>query len=173
MSDLNYSLIFSPPLTKGYLAIGICPGRKDDKYNRDLSTDLTYIKQHFNIIISLQENFEYAAHGVPDYVNIVTNYGIPLVSVPIKDRNISDLNTTIQLVDYIYNLLEQGYQIYMHCLGGLGRSGTIAACVGLKLGIRYVDIIKYIRDRRPYAIQTKSQKNMILSYNNYLLSTKQ
>lgn len=53
--------------------------------------------------------------------------GAYLLKVPITDLNIAPDDIAITLVKYIDQAIAQGHKVYIHCRGGHGRCGTIAA----------------------------------------------
>jgi protein-tyrosine phosphatase len=53
--------------------------------------------------------------------------------------------------------------IAIHCMGGLGRSGTVAAIILADLGLPIRSALKVVRQFRPGAIETKGQENFILN----------
>ena len=52
--------------------------------------------------------------------------------------------------------------IAIHCMGGLGRSGTVAAIILADLGITLQSAIGVVRQFRPGAIETSAQENFVL-----------
>lgn len=58
----------------------------------------------------------------------------------------------------IRDRLRLGFDVLVHCKGGLGRSGTIAARLLVELGERPDDAIRRVRVARPNAIETKAQE---------------
>ncbi len=57
--------------------------------------------------------------------------------------------------------LQKGKIIIMHCYAGLGRTGTIAACFLVKLGINSSDAINLVRKTRSGTIETVWQEEFI------------
>ncbi|MDD4029531.1 MAG: nucleoside triphosphate pyrophosphohydrolase [Caldisericia bacterium] len=53
--------------------------------------------------------------------------------------------------------------VYMHCMGGFGRAGTMAACYLMMQGETAAGAIKKVRKLRPGAIETKEQEIFIYS----------
>ena len=49
------------------------------------------------------------------------------ITFPIRDKNIEDDEKVKQLVELLVTLVNRGEVLYMHCVGGHGRTGTIAA----------------------------------------------
>ncbi len=59
-------------------------------------------------------------------------------------------------------LLRKGRDVLVHCKGGLGRAGTIAARLLIELGMEPATAIDRVRAVRPGAIETPEQKQYVL-----------
>ena len=62
------------------------------------------------------------------------------------------------------NELIAGKNILLHCWGGKGRAGTIAAILLIEFGENKNEAINIVRSRRKGAIESKTQEDFILSY---------
>ena len=85
---------------------------------------------------------------------------------PLKDMTAPDevfmndfSGTQSSLLDY----LRSGEKIAVHCKGGLGRSGTVAAMLMCNIGFDAVESIEAVRISRPGAIETVEQEMFIQS----------
>lgn len=63
-------------------------------------------------------------------------------------------------------MLTKGEDVYVHCKGGLGRAGTIAARLLVDLGVAPKKAIADVRAARPGAIQTREQEAHVLGLTN-------
>ena len=61
----------------------------------------------------------------------------------------------------IRDRLRLGFDVLVHCRGGLGRAGTVAARLLVELGWNWEDAIQIVRDARSGAIQTGSQERHV------------
>jgi protein-tyrosine phosphatase len=52
----------------------------------------------------------------------------------------------------------------IHCRGGLGRSGTVAAACLVALGHGPAEAIERVRAARPGAVESRSQEEWVRSY---------
>jgi protein-tyrosine phosphatase len=175
--NINY-LTF--PNIKGKLGLTMCPGKKQKKlkigkcWNRDTITDLLRLKFEFNmnILVSLMKFYEYEKFKCNDLFYYTRLLNIKHMIYPIRDMNTpldSDIDDIyMKLIIDISNELKKGKNIIIHCLGGLGRSGTIAACVNMYLDntVNYRTAIKAIRRVRPGAVQNKKQEKWIKKFYN-------
>ena len=83
---------------------------------------------------------------------------------PLKDMTAPDEIFTADFFETQSSLLEylrSGEKIAIHCKGGLGRSGTIAALLLRHLGFSPEKSIELVRKSRPGAIETKEQEVFI------------
>ena len=88
------------------------------------------------------------------------------VHLPIADMDIPRNNTLDGLNKIrpkLFEAIKTDRSIAIHCMGGLGRSGTVAAIILVDLGIPVVLAIEVIRRFRPGAIETEEQKRFISS----------
>ena len=87
------------------------------------------------------------------------------IHLPIADMDIPKNNTLDGLNKVRPELLEAiktERSIAIHCMGGLGRSGTVAAIILADLGISVQSAIGVVRQFRPGAIETRAQENFVL-----------
>ncbi len=86
---------------------------------------------------------------------------IPDMSAPVL-RNDIDLDRFFECVRAVF---AAGDAIAIHCMGGLGRSGTVAARLAMRYGLTGDQAIAFIRDQHdPAAIETKSQEEYLLKH---------
>ena len=62
----------------------------------------------------------------------------------------------------IRDALASGDNVVLHCLAGLGRTGTVAARLLIEFGMEPAAAILRVRDARPGAIQTRKQEKYVL-----------
>ena len=87
------------------------------------------------------------------------------IHLPIADMDIPK-NNTLDGLNKIRQQLSEAIKtdrsIAIHCMGGLGRSGTVAAIILADLGIPLKSAIGVVRQFRPGAIETSAQETFVL-----------
>jgi Inositol hexakisphosphate len=73
--------------------------------------------------VDLTEEGEY---GVPSYDGQLD--GVDYVRFPIPDRGVPEPQQMTAILDHLDAALADGRVVYVHCLGGIGRTGMTVAC---------------------------------------------
>ena len=87
------------------------------------------------------------------------------VRFPIVDGSVPDESSNLiwknQLSPILINELKNGRKLFIHCRGGLGRTGLIAAKLLVELGLEPEQAISITRQVRKGAIENKSQERWV------------
>jgi atypical dual specificity phosphatase len=86
------------------------------------------------------------------------------MSIPTFQQMDSLLKTTQEYIN-------RDQAVVYHCFGGKGRTGTALACYLLRYhpeDFNAESVIPYIRELRPYSIETSSQEHFIADYERYI-----
>lgn len=70
---------------------------------------------------------------------------------PIHDLHAPSLDRARVLLDELHVRLARGEHVLMHCAAGYGRTGTIAACLLIELGMGRDDALALVAQCRPMA----------------------
>jgi ADP-ribosylglycohydrolase len=84
---------------------------------------------------------------------------LPIVDVNTPKDDFEDL--WVYSGQRLRNLLANGEKIVIHCLGGIGRTGTIAARLLTEFGDSPEEAIRKIRKVRPGSVETLSQEQYV------------
>jgi ADP-ribosyl-[dinitrogen reductase] hydrolase len=87
--------------------------------------------------------------------------------LPITDVSVPSAAFESQWRDELPELLAtlgQGGKILVHCKGGLGRAGMVAAFLLIETGERPGEAIRRVRQVRPGAIETPAQERYVAAY---------
>jgi ADP-ribosyl-[dinitrogen reductase] hydrolase len=147
-------------LAVGRIGMAHCPG-KSDVEPRDLDTDLAAIEQWgASVLVTLVESSEYAVIGVPELARRAAAFSFDWIHLPIVDMCPPDegfAQTWGSVGLSLRALLDADKALVLHCRGGLGRTGTVAAQLLVERGMSPADAIATVRQTRPGAIETDAQ----------------
>jgi len=140
----------------------ICPGRSDR--HRDLDRDLDVLAQSAALLCLLPD-VELAWAGVPDLIARARARGIDVRQHPIHDQGVPDPGDLRKTLAWVQDHLDRGQRVVVHCMGGLGRSGLVAACLLVDQGQDADQAIATVRAARdPRAIETLVQERFVRSW---------
>lgn len=89
-----------------------------------------------DVVVSLLTFSEEVLLGLDEEVDMCRELNIEFLSLPIPDRGVSEsMQGVSRLVELLCRQLGAGKAVVIHCRMGIGRSGMIAACVLVRLGL--------------------------------------
>ncbi len=97
-------------------------------------------------------------------------HGVEYLHHPIPDFSSPDLLELHGLARWVASRVSQGKRVLIHCLGGSGRSGTVAAAYLIASGMVFEDAVEAARSARVGAIETNSQMAILEAYDLLLRS---
>lgn len=154
----------------GRIGITFCPGKHDllaatGAWRRDLEIDLDAISAWgAKLVLTLVEPAELRSLKVAHLGKEIQSRGIAWRHLPIADYSVPSETFEQQWVEQgreIRTLLRAGDDVLVHCKGGLGRAGMIAARLLVELGMEPGDAIRCVRRARKGAIETPSQLALV------------
>ncbi len=157
----------------GSIGITFCPGKKQPysasgPWDRDLDIDLDAIAAwNAAVVVTLVEQFELEDLQVADLGQRVTDRHMEWFHLPIVDVSVPDdafEEDWFRAGEAIRATLRNGSNVLVHCRGGIGRAGTIAARLMVELGWDAEAAIEEVRRaRHPTAIETPAQERHVRS----------
>jgi ADP-ribosyl-[dinitrogen reductase] hydrolase len=150
----------------GRLGITFCPGKKQEygmtgPWDRDLELDVAAIARWgAQRVVTLVEPHELVALKVPGLGDAVARHGMQWTHLPIRDQDVPSPTfeqTWATAGEEIRGELARGLDVVVHCMGGLGRAGTVAARLLVELGWSAEQAITRVREVRQGAIETDAQ----------------
>ncbi|KAK9534022.1 hypothetical protein VZT92_009097 [Zoarces viviparus] len=147
--------------------LGICalPGCKFKDIRRSLDRDVEELQNQ-----GVQEVFVFCTRGelskyrVSSLLEVYRQRGFTVHHAPFSDGDAPELEQCCQILEELRLSLENNRRTVIHCYGGLGRSGLIAACLLLQLSHTMTanKAIEILREHRGGgAIQTVKQYNFL------------
>src|SRR6266852_3317966 len=94
--------------------------------------------------------------------------GILIEHIPIVDFTAPTLHQVEQALSMIHFCLDRNMPVAVHCIAGLGRTGTILACYLVGQGISAEEAITTIRKWRPGSVENSEQETVIYEYERFL-----
>ncbi|MCS6913218.1 MAG: hypothetical protein RMK29_04665 [Myxococcales bacterium] len=151
--------------TAGRVAISVCPGRPE--MGQGLEADVARLKAlHIDIVLSLAEESERSLYGAAGLGAALAAAGIGHLEYPLIDGlPPSDLGEARSVCMRILGQLGEGHNVLIHCIGGWGRSGTLAAALLCHEGHsprRAIELVR--RARSPRCVETMAQEVFVHKY---------
>jgi ADP-ribosyl-[dinitrogen reductase] hydrolase len=155
----------------GRIGITFCPGKYDlhaatGEWHRDLALDLDRVRDWgAAAVVTLLEPRELTLLRVECLGEEVLRRNMLWFHLPVVDASIPDERFESRWAvvgEELRLLLGRGLDVLVHCRGGLGRAGTIAARLLVELGMEPTKAIATVRAVRPNAIENSDQEKFLL-----------
>lgn len=157
----------TPFPSAGKIGVTFCPGKHQPysvsgRWVRDLDLDLDAIAAWgAAAVVSLVTADELRAYKVQALGEKVADrhmiwHHLPIIDVSVPDARFE--REWDEAGERLRTLLRSGANVLIHCRGGLGRAGTIAARLLVELGWEAEQAIRAVRGVRPGAIETRAQE---------------
>jgi len=164
------------PVASGRLGLTFCPGKHGDSlygtpWARDLEADLVALREWgADQVVTIMDRSEFSVLRVPDLDARVVAHGMNWTYLPIPDQDVPKAEFDAawpQVRATLLASLHAGNNVVLHCRGGLGRTGLVAALILIETGMTAENAIQAVRSLRPRAIETAAQERYVLNYRLY------
>jgi ADP-ribosyl-[dinitrogen reductase] hydrolase len=154
----------------GRVGITFCPGKYDrhalsGEWDRDLALDLDEVRDWgAAAVVTLLEQKELVLLRVERLGEEILRRNMLWFHLPIVDVSIPDERFEQEwdvAGEQLRSILRRRLDVLVHCRGGLGRAGTIAARLLIELGMEPMRAIEKVRAARPGAIETSDQERFV------------
>jgi len=135
------------PTTSSYWVVpgrflaGAYPGAVIPQDHRQKVSDL--LAAGVRVFVNLMEVDETSHEGTPfvPYEDLVQSPqpGASCLRFPIQDLSVPTIDEMTDILDAIDRCLSENQAVYVHCWGGVGRTGTVVACWTLRHGLASPD----------------------------------
>jgi ADP-ribosyl-[dinitrogen reductase] hydrolase len=155
----------------GRIGITFCPGKVDRSsvggpWDRDLVADIAAVREWgASSVLTLLEPHEFDLLSVQGLPDAVRDAGLLWLHAPIPDVSVPGpaFEAAWRTVrSRLLNDLREGRSVVVHCRGGLGRAGTVAAKLLVMMGEDPSRAVEQVRSVRPGAIETPEQEAYVL-----------
>ena len=158
----------------GYGRIGVtfCPGKiqpagLSGPWSRDLERDVQAISDWGACtVVTLIEQHELKALQVEPLGDAVQAQHMDWLHLSIRDVDVPGPAfeaAWVRAGEGLRDRLRAGFDIVIHCKGGLGRAGTVAARLLAELGVDPGEAIARVRAARPGALETRAQEAHVMA----------
>jgi len=156
----------------GRIGLTPCPGSARfssgrEPWQRDIDADFDVIAAWgAAAVVTLVQAADLTRPTLDDLRSHTERRGMPWYHLPIRDGGVpadefearwKDVGATLR------GLLSGRRDVLVHCMGGLGRSGTIAARLLVELGEDPSAAMRRVRAARPGAIENAAQEDYVLA----------
>ena len=166
------------PIEPGILFGGEYPGHPNPEVARAKLRSLVEIgARTFIDLTTTADPLERYERMLPE-LELETGASLHRISIPVPDMGVPDSEENMRsIMDAIRTSIAKSPAVYVHCWGGIGRTGTVAGCWLRELGhdpesalervqhLYSTHMAKAKSGRYPEAPQTEAQKNYIRRWN--------
>ena len=122
-----------------------------------------------DIVEDLAQTFKAVAVLVEDWeldydIQLWDTFGVKVNHLPIPDFGTPSVDNFRELITWIIRETENGNPVLVHCVGGIGRSGMVAAAYLISQGFSPDEAIKEIKARVKGALQIDEQEELVRSF---------
>ena len=99
---------------------------------------------------------------------LLARLGVEVLHFPIDDMRTPRLTDARRLCETVSTWVDQGRTCVFHCKAGLGRTGTMLACVLVYRSQSAVSAVDTVRGVNPYYIQSTEQLEFVTEFQHFL-----
>lgn len=129
-----------------------------------MAADMQMIQENqIENVVTLISTEEMTKYGVPTLLNHYTELNMEVLHSPITDYGLPSVEQMKTILTWVHKKIKAKEDVLIHCVGGLGRSGTVMAVYAVNyLGKTGEDAIKFVRSvRGEGAVETEEQEKFV------------
>lgn len=120
-------------------------------------SEIDEVAETFDAVVVLVEEFE-----LPYSLSEWQKRGVEVLHSPVRDFSAPALDQLLKILRWIEARVAEGKRVLIHCMGGLGRSGTVAvAWVMYSKGFPLGEALRRVRRVRPGAVEVEEQVEIL------------
>lgn len=157
----NPYAVYKFQLKNSFIALSPLPGRVD------LDADLRQITDNgITDVVTLVSSEELAHYQVPGLLDRYAALGLDVLHSPIPDYGLPEIAQMKTILTWIHKKVKAKENVLIHCVGGLGRSGTVMAVYARHyLHMSGTEAIHYVRSvRGEAAVETEAQQQFVIDW---------
>lgn len=165
----------------GRVGLTFAPGKRQSQplsgapWERSLPQDLDRLVTEYSarLLVSLVEDHELDGLGISELVSAADKRGLKVLRFPIADQGVpAALGDVAAVVNSVVAIARSGENVVIHCMGGLGRAGTIGGCLLVAAGDDARTALRKVGDARgPRAPENEIQRRFVASFADHLSRT--
>ena len=123
---------------------------KPGKGGAPVAEDIAALKaEGIHTVVSLLEADELIAEGLEHEAQLCEESNLQYLNFPIEDHQVpDDRDAAMAFIHSLKDELNQGKNIAIHCRGGVGRTGTLAAALMFACDLQPEDIFERLHKAR-------------------------
>ena len=155
------------PVGAGVVGMTPCPGKRvqshfGGQWERNLTADMRVVADWgATVVVTLMEGFELDQLGVGNLGNVAEAVELEWHHLPIPDMQVPDQRFERRWAhtgQVLRRKLASGERVLLHCRGGYGRTGMVAARLAVEFGARPDAALRAVREARPGTVETALQE---------------
>ena len=155
----------------GRIGMSIAPGKKDEDdeavWKRDLDADLKRLRDELGVdrLVCLVEEDEMSDLGISELLLKANQSGFKTTHFPVDDHGKPEsMERFKEVVSSITAAIQAGETVLIHCKGGKGRTGMLAAACLVKQGYDPESAIDAVKQHREGALTVKIKCDAVHQY---------
>ncbi len=126
----------------------------------------SFVEEGIDTVVLLTEKQEYLVYANKDLPAFYKSQELAVYHIPVPDFGIPDDLESWQVgLDRVIEETQNGKNVAVHCLAGIGRTGTFLACLARQvMGLEGKEAISWVRESVPGAMENSYQEDFVINY---------